>query len=623
MLARRKPAPAKSSILAYSAPAPMGGLNAVNGAASMPATDCIVLWNMIAAEYGLRARLGYREHMVGGPDIGGETPSVGIDGNPVRTVIPFTGSVAANSKLFAATSEGIFDVTTGGGTGTLKIAFPVTTGDAGYGVYHNVVTFAGHRLIYTDEVNGYYLYTETTDSWEKIKPSATVTWAAGQTIVEGDLRTDGVLHYIATSSGTTSGANIAADSVTWDQYLPLSPGTLGTLDPNDAVFCTVWKHRVWLIQRGTGKAFYLDLDAVYGVAEPFNFAGKFKAGGALRCMTSWTYDGGSGIDDRLVAVSDGGDVVIYEGTDPSIPGAFDLKGVWYVGGVPAGRNLFSEIGGDVLLLSKLGALPLSKLVIGNPIIDRSQYATAKIANLYSQLVSERGAYKGWAIRLHPEDGTLLINVPADDGSVSEQLAMSVTTRAWARYRYPKLTFVSAEAWNGKLYLGTTDGRIVVNDGYIDNVTIAAPESYDPVDFFVITSFQKLGSPRQKRVQIIRPTVTAQGTPPNYRVKAVYRYDLSEFTGGEAVTALAGAVFGVRDDLDTTDIGTSVFGERNDSDTADIGTTVFATTDYVSEQRVSGGTNGIGSEVAIAMAGRAAARTVLIGWDVMFDQGGFL
>lgn len=604
MLARRKPAPAKSSILAYSAPAPMGGLNAVNGAASMPATDCIVLWNMIAAEYGLRARLGYREHMVGAV--------AGLTGAPVRTEIPFTGSVSSNSKMFAATAAGIFDVTAGSGTGTLKIAFPVTTGDAGYGVYHNVVTFAGHRLIYTDEVNGYYLYTETTDAWEKIKSPATVTWAAGQTIVEGDLRTDGVLHYIATSAGTTSGANIAADSVTWDQYLPLSPGTLGTLDPNDAVFCTVWKHRVWLIQRGTGKAFYLDLDAVYGPAEPFNFAGKFKAGGALRCMTSWTYDGGSGIDDRLVAVSDGGDVVIYEGTDPSIPGAFDLKGVWYVGGVPAGRNLFSEIGGDVLLLSKLGALPLSKLVIGNPIIDRSQYATAKIANLYSQLVSERGAYKGWAIRLHPEDGTLLINVPADDGSVSEQLAMSVTTRAWARYRYPKLTFVSAEAWNGKLYLGTTDGRIVVNDGYIDNVTIAAPELYDPVDFFVITSFQKLGSPRQKRVQIIRPTVTAQGTPPNYRVKAVYRYDLSEFTGGEAVTALAGAVFGEYDPGLPGDVGTALF------DTA-----TFATTDYVSEQRVSGGTNGIGSEVAIAMAGRAAARTVLIGWDVMFDQGGWL
>jgi len=171
--------------------------------------------------------------------------------------------------------------------------------------------------------------------------------------------------------------------------------------------------------------------------------------------------------------------------------------------------------------------------------------------------------------------------------------------------------VSAEAWGGKLYLGTTDGRIVVNDGYLDNVTLAGT-TYDPVDFFVITSFQKLGSPRQKRVQIIRPTVTSQGTPPNYRVKAVYRYDLSEFTGGEAVTALAGAAFGEYDPGLPGDVGTALFDEAT-----------FATTDYVSEQRVSGGTNGIGSEVAIAMAGRAAARTVLIGWDVMFDQGGWL
>lgn len=604
MLARPAPAPAKSRILAYSAPAPVGGLNAASAMAAMPPEDCLLLWNLIPSELGLRTRLGYYEFAVGAT-------------GSVRSLLPFNAANPTNNRLFAVTSAGIYNATAGGTLGAKVVTFAITSGLAGYGTHHPVVTAAGHFLAYCDEANGYYLYKESTGAWEKVKAAATIAWTV-YTATLGDLRTnDTGKNYVCTQGGLTAGTGptgtgtgIVDGAATWDFYLPLTAGTTGTtLNPADAVFCTVWKHRLWLVERNTAKGYFLDLDAVYGPATPISFAGKFKAGGGLRGLWSWTGDGGSGIDDRLVGISDGGDVAIYEGTDPSLPGAFELKGVWQVGGVPSGRRVCSDIGGDLLVLSYTGVLALSKLIIGNPIVDRTQYATVKVTNLFNYLVQSYGANAGWSVRLHPQDGTLLINVPGADGSVSEQLAMSVTTRAWGRYRYAALTFTSCEAYGGKLYYGTTDGRIVVNDGYVDNVKIATPSVFDTVDFFVLTSFQKLGSPRQKRVQIIRPTVTAQGVAPNYLVKAVYKYDLSEFTGGEAVTELAGAKFGVYTPPDT---GASVF------DTA-----TFFATDYVSEQRITGGAGGIGTEVAVAMSGKSAARTVIIGWDVMFDQGGYL
>lgn len=573
----------------------------------MPPSDCLLLWNMTPSELGLRTRLGYREHATGA-------------GSAILTYIPFNGASPTNNRLFAVTSAGIFNATGSGVLGALVMAFPDTSGKAGYGVSHNVVTAAGHFIAYTDEVNGYYLYKETTGAWEKVKAAATVAWAFPSTPAVGAVVTnDTGKNYICVVSGavansggpTGTAAGIVDGAATWDFYLPLTAGTSGTtLNPANAVFCTVWKHRLMLVERNTAKMYYLGLDAVYGPATPVSMAGKFKAGGALRGVWSWTYDGGAGMDDRLVAVSDGGDVAIYEGTDPSLLGAFELKGVWQVGGVPAGRRICSDIGGDLLLLSKSGVLPLSKLNIGNPVVDRSQYATVKITNLFNWLVQSYGDNYGWSIRLHPQDGTLLINVPSSDGFVSEQLVMSITTKAWARYRYPKLTFVACESFGGKMYFGSTDGRVILNDGYVDNGTLADPGSYDPVDFFVLSSYQKLGSARQKRVQIIRPTVEAQGTAPNYVVRAMYRYDLTEFTGGDIVTAIAGDTFG--EFLLGADVGGSVF------DTAK-----FDAVDYVSEQRVSGGSSGIGAEVAIAMAGRSAARTVVIGWDVMYDQGGLL
>ena len=43
-------------------------------------------------------------------------------------------------------------------------------------------------------------------------------------------------------------------------------------------------------------------------------------------------------------------------------------------------------------------------------------------------------------------------------------------------------------------------------------------------------------------------------------------------------------------------------------------------DFANEQRIVGST-GIGAEVAIAFAGKAVSRVVLIGFDVMYDEGG--
>ena len=49
---------------------------------------------------------------------------------------------------------------------------------------------------------------------------------------------------------------------------------------------------------------------------------------------------------------------------------------------------------------------------------------SKIGNLFNTAVSTYGTQKGWSLRLHPEDATLLITLPPADGAYP-QLAMSV------------------------------------------------------------------------------------------------------------------------------------------------------------------------------------------------------
>lgn len=594
MFPARSRSPQRETARSFSMPAPMGGLNAVNGLAAMPAEDCISLWNVLPYDQGLRVRSGTRE--LANLD----------DGAAIRTTLPFTGPTATANRLFVATKNGIARVDEGGTIVGYEIEFGDTTGRAGWGVSHVVVTSAGHFLVYTDEVNGYHLYKASTGSWEKIRNTSTGTWVTLTPYNLGDTVNVGGSNYVVTVAGTSgatgpTGTGTTVDgSVTWKFYLPVD-GTIDfPFDPAEAAACAVWKHRLFLIKRGSAEAYFLDLDAVYGTATRISFAGRFAAGGDLRGLWNWTYDGGSGIDDRLVAVSGGGDVAIYEGTDPTLPGAFELKGSWQVGAVPAGRRLCSSVGGDLLLITYLGLLPLSKLVIGNPVVDRSQYATFKVSNLFSTLVRTYGANWGWSITMHPGDGALLVSIPRVDGLASEQLAMAVTSRAWGRYAFPRMQFSSSEPFAGSYYYGTSDGRVFESAGFTDYVLLADPETFDPIKFFGLTAYQKLGTANQKQILMVRANTTGDGQPPSYDLQVLYRYDQTEFEGGTTVTELVGARF----------------------DTAVFDVDVFATTDFVAEQRTVGA-EGMGAEFALAFAGRASARTVIIGFDFLYAVGGFL
>lgn len=524
----------QSALQSVTLPAPVGGINTLAGGSDMPPSDCTQLYNMIAAEYGLRARLGYREWGTG---------LEGTADNQVRSIIPFTGSAAngANDRLFATTTLGVWDVTTQGAPVNV-MGFAGGSTDAGHGVSHVVVTAAGHFLLYADDENGLHVYSEATDTWD------------------------------------------------------VAVGITGITVEN-IVFVTVFKNRVWFVERNTGNAYYLDAGAIAGAATLFPMGAKFRAGGYLVGLWNWTIDGGGGTDDSLVAVSSGGDVLIWSGTDPASAATFGLTGVWYLGGVPVGRHIATNFGGDMLLMTRTGIVPLSRLIAsGIETLDSRQYATAKISNLFNELMLTKATIRGWSMRLHPEDNALIVTVPTTGSAETTQLAMSMATRGWSMYR--DLPIFSAEVFGGKMYFGTADGRVCISDGYVDGVELANPNTYTPVQWSLLTAFQSLGNGRQKRVHLVRPNILSLTGDADYQVAARYNFDLSE--------------------LPPVSVST---GNAEGWDTAlwDVATWGGA---YFPSQEVRG-TVGMGSRAAIAIRGASSTRTVLVDLEVFFDQGGML
>jgi hypothetical protein len=157
----------------------------------------------------------------------------------------------------------------------------------------------------------------------------------------------------------------------------------------------------------------------------------------------------------------------------------------------------------------------------------------------------------------------------------------------------------AEAFGGSLYFGTLDGRVCINDGYLDGVMRDGTGGAS-VDFSCITAFSDLGRPTMKRVQFLRPTFLSQGAPPQYTVQPRYRWDLTE-----AVAPPSAGATGLPS-WDTT-------GKWDQSNWAG---------SYMAQQGVFGG-QGCGSQVALAIRGSATARMTLVSVDVAYDEGGIL
>ena len=608
-MARRLSRPAAPATLqTLHVPAPIGGINTIDVGSAMPPGDCVDLWNLLPAEYGLRSRLGFKEWctgLTGGAD------------NTVRAVLPFSGSKKSGTtdKLFAATAAGIWDATTSSATPAQLVTFGTQTGDAGFGVSRTFSTPGGRFLVHCDEENGLYIWSESSSTWSKAAAGVTQVWQAQTTYLAGNQVVNGGNVYTCATGGvsavsggpTGTGAGIADGTATWNYVGASSATVIGpslgdqqagfTLDPANFAFVCVWKERLWFIEKDSTRAWYLPTKQLYGTATSFDFGAKMRAGGILVGLYNWSYDAGSGMDSLLVGISSGGDVVIYQGTDPSSANTFMSNGCWFLGGVPYGRHIATEHGGDLLVVSLLGVIPLSKLVVGQPIEEQSQYATAKVQNLFNVLASTYKTLQGWALHIHPEDNALLVLVPSANGQATGQLAMSFATKGWSRYR--GLPLLSAGVWNGQLYFGTPDGRVCINAGYLDGLTLADPNAYTPIQFYGLSAFSNLGNARQKQIQMIRPSVLSQSPSPLIQCTAKYGYDMIE------PAPPTGAASGQNGTWDNATWDSDVWGG-----------------DYSASQPLRGAT-GMGREAAIAFQGEAISRTTLVGFDVYFTQGGLL
>lgn len=300
------------------------------------------------------------------------------------------------------------------------------------------------------------------------------------------------------------------------------------VDTATCININIFKSRIWLTQKDTAKAWYLPINSIAGAAVAFDFTSLFYLGGYLMGMTTWTVDNAAGLQEYAVFVSSEGEVLVYQGYDPSSSSTFSLAAHFRIGR-PVGRRFYAKSGSDVVLLTVDGVVPLSQALL----TDRSAVNIAlsdKIINSISQDIASYSSNFGWQIILHPVGSKLIVNVPQGENLRQYQYVMNTINKSWCTFGQQS----NFSAWNAncfelfsdKLYYGSNSKYVFQADvGTTDAMDASASVSnITSVATPAFSYFRSKG--REKLFGLARPILKINGT---IQVALSFNVDFSQAT----------------------------------------------------------------------------------------------
>ncbi len=316
--------------------------------------------------------------------------------------------------------------------------------------------------------------------------------------------------YLWAVNGTD--APLLYDGSTWS-----APAITGATASN-FIHVNAFKNRLWTVYKDSTKVAYLNTASIQGTATPLELGGMLIRGGNIVAMATWTRDAGDGEDDIAVFISSEGEVLCFQGTDPTSSNTWGLIGVFHLG-APLGRRCFERVGGDVALINIDGVLPLSKALLTDRAAAANISLTANINNAMNEAARNYQDHFGWQLIGYPKGTMALLNVPVAENSEQHQYVMNTLTGAWCRFKGWNAACFAL--FNDHLYFGT-------NDGHVAKADTGGLDLGEPIDANGQQAYNYFGSRGVlKRFDMIRPILTtdtdlrpAVGVSTDFRDNAV-------------------------------------------------------------------------------------------------------
>lgn len=367
------------------------------------------------------------------------------------------------------------------------------------------------------ELRGGFTSQATSAGTSTVKTVAQYSFGSTNQLVVGG---SGTL-YNATTAGTAVPVGSGYSSDTWDTLMQRGTMLLfngadtpqqyngtaasvatytGISTPANLIKANQYRSRLYLTEKNFLGFYYSGVDSVTGALTQVNLTSVFRKGGYTMWTATLTRDAGNGQDDLLIVASSNNELLVYEGSFPDDP-SWNKIGLYEIPDL-LGRNSYINVGGDLILLTSSGLIPLSSIMQMGTVVNDSQKISNKINKIFPFLAENYGSNDGWTMKVYPKKQYMLVNVPISPGSTYWQYVVNLQTGAWCRFLNQ-----NGGAWgvyNNGLYFGGTAGTVYKADSGNNDDGAA-------IEFEYRQAYNTFNSPQNKLFNLIQPNITASSS----------------------------------------------------------------------------------------------------------------
>jgi len=281
----------------------------------------------------------------------------------------------------------------------------------------------------------------------------TAAFAVGGTVTGGTSAATAEIMAIMPTSATAGTLKLGAITGTFQDNETITDGATGSATSNIPTGTStahttaitgvetkalsqvwVWKQRAFFVEGGTQSIWYLPVDSIGGAASEINLGSIFNLGGNVLFGANWSLDSGEGLDDKLVVVTDQGEVAVYGGTDPASASTFTLDGVYRTGD-PVDKHGFFSVGGELMIVTRDGIVAMSQLIARDRASTLRSAMSAPIEDVWQTVMSSTNASAAFppVVAYWPTKGRLYVASPVEFESKAASFVANTRTGAWARY----------------------------------------------------------------------------------------------------------------------------------------------------------------------------------------------
>ena len=435
--------PRKTEIMSF--PAPTMGLISNRNLAVPAQGGAAIMCNFFPTPQGNRLRRGCqrRATMPGNADL--------------RALFAYNKD--GGEQLFAATDDGIWDIT--------SVQNP----------YPQAISPAENEVI-SDGTHGIGWYSVPEDG--NLHPSTSGAWITAQYSTVGGTFMIGV-----------NGEDPAFiyDGDTFEEAdITFPEGS--TLTTADLSYVWVYKSRIYFAQKGTLDAWYLPVDQIGGGLTLLPLGGTFPRGGSLLFGQSWSLSSGGdgGLSEQNTFCTTEGEVAIFQGLSPDDASTWDKVGVYSIG-KPLGNKAWIRAGGDLVIATSLGFIPLSQAIDKDTAVLGAKAVSQLITDTWQEAVRNRGM-TGWECEIWPENSMVVISTPTPVGETPLVLVCHADTGAWGTFSgWKPLCF---EVFRGRLFMGSTGGKV-------QEAWVGGSDEGVGYTGTVLPLFDDMGTPMQRKI----------------------------------------------------------------------------------------------------------------------------